>query len=93
MAIVSEVQVVMDADPSGLESGMKKAADATDEFASSQAQASLATMEQLARQEAMVSSLNQVIGGYGKMGAAAQKLELINEEQFIAFEKSRAAME
>ena len=93
MATVQEVQVVMDADPSGLEDGMNRASDATDEFSQSQAEASLATMEQLARQEAMVSSLNQVIGGYGKMGAAAQKLGIINEEQFKQFEKSRAALE
>jgi len=93
MATVQEVQVVMDADPSGLEDGMNRASDATDDFSQSQSAASLATMEQLARQEAMVSSLNQVIGGYGKMGGAAQKLGILNEEQFKQFEKSRAAME
>ena len=93
MATVQELNVVMDADPSGLENGMNRASDATDEFTQSQAEASLATMEQLARQEAMVSSLNQVIGGYSKMGGAAQKLGIINEEQFKQFEKSRAALE
>ena len=93
MATVDELMVVLDADPSGLEEGMNKASDATDDFTQSQGEASLATMEQLARQEAMVSSLNQVTGGYGKMVGAAQKLGLVNEAQFEALEKSRAAME
>ena len=41
----------------------------------------------------MVGSLNQVTGGYGKAIGASQKLGLVNEEQFAALEKSRAAME
>jgi len=93
MVAVDELMVVLDADPTGLEEGMDRAAQSTDEFAQAQQAASLATMEQLARQEAMVGSLNQVIGGYGKMGGAAQKLGIINEEQFQQFEKSRAALE
>jgi hypothetical protein len=93
MATVQELNVVMDADPSGLEEGMNKASDATDDFTLSQEAASLATLETIAKQEAMVSSLNQVIGGYSKMGGAAQKLGLINEKQFKQFEQSRAALE
>jgi len=93
MATVDELMVVLDADPTGLEDGMRAAGDATDGFSKSQANSSLATMENLARQEAMVSSLNQVTGGYGKMIGASQKLGLVNEKQFQALEKSRAAME
>tara|TARA_R100000963_G_C4613621_1_gene83242 strand:- start:118 stop:792 length:675 start_codon:yes stop_codon:yes gene_type:complete len=93
MATVDELMVVLDADPTGLEDGMKRAADSTDDFSQQQQAASLATMENLARQEAMVGSLNQVTGGYGKAVGAAQKLGLVNEEQFAALEKSRAAME
>ena len=93
MVQVDELMVVLDADPSGLEEGMNKASDATDDFTQQQQAASLATMENLARQEAMVGSLNQVTGGYGKAIGASQKLGLVNEEQFAALEKSRAAME
>jgi len=93
MATVDELMVVLDADPTGLEDGMNKASDATDDFTQQQQAASLATMENLARQEAMVSSLNQVTGGYGKMIGASQKLGLVNEEQFKKLEQSRAAME
>jgi len=93
MAQVDELMVVLDADPTGLEEGMDRAADATEDFTQEQQAASLATMENLARQEAMVGSLNQVTGGYGKAIGAAQKLGLVNEEQFAALEKSRAAME
>ena len=93
MATVDELMVVLDADPTGLEDGMNKAADATDDFTQQQQASSLATMENLARQEAMVSSLNQVTGGYGKMIGASQKLGLVNEEQFKKLEQSRAAME
>ena len=93
MVTVQELNVVMDADPSGLEQGMDRAADATDEFREAQKLASLQTLEAIAKQEAMVGSLNQVIGGYSKMGGAAQKLGIINEEQFQQFEKSRAALE
>ena len=93
MAQVDELMVVLDADPTGLESGLKSAGDATDVFSQQQQANSLAAMENLARQEAMVGSLNQVTGGYGKAVGAAQKLGLVNEEQFAALEKSRAAME
>ena len=93
MATVDELMVVLDADPTGLEEGMNKASDATDDFTQQQQAASLATMENLASQEAMVSSLNQVTGGYGKMIGASQKLGLVNEEQFKKLEQSRAAME
>jgi len=87
------LMVVLDADPTGLEDGLKSAGDATDDFTQQQQANSLAAMENLARQEAMVGSLNQVTGGYGKAIGASQKLGLVNEEQFAALEKSRAAME
>lgn len=93
MVAVDELMVVLDADPTGLEEGMNKASGATDDFTQQQQAASLATMENLARQEAMVGSLNQVTGGYGKMVGASQKLGLVNEEQFKKLEQSRAAME
>jgi hypothetical protein len=93
MATVDELMVVLDADPTGLEDGLKSAGDATDDFTQQQQANSLAAMENLARQEAMVGSLNQVTGGYGKMIGASQKLGIVNEEQFAALEKSRAAME
>jgi len=93
MTTVDELMVVLDADPTGLEDGLKSAGDATDDFTQQQQANSLAAMENLARQEAMVGSLNQVTGGYGKAIGASQKLGLVNEEQFAALEKSRAAME
>ena len=93
MTAVDELMVVLDADPTGLEDGLKSAGDATDDFTQQQQANSLAAMENLARQEAMVGSLNQVTGGYGKAIGASQKLGLVNEEQFAALEKSRAAME
>jgi len=93
MAQVDELMVVLDADPTGLEDGLKSAGNATEDFTQQQQANSLAAMENLARQEAMVGSLNQVTGGYGKAVGAAQKLGLVNEEQFAALEKSRAAME
>ena len=93
MATVDELMVVLDADPTGLEDGLNSAGQATDDFTQQQQANSLAAMENLARQEAMVGSLNQVTGGYGKAVGAAQKLGLVNEKQFAALEKSRAAME
>jgi len=91
--IVGELVSVLEADSSGLEEGFNKAGKATENYEEKQRTASLATMETLAKQEALLSSLNQVTGGYGKMIGAAQKLNLVTEEQFIALEKSRAAME
>ena len=93
MVTVDELMVVLDADPTGLEQGLSDATSATEDFSESQIQNSVSSMENLARQEAMVSSLNQVTGGYGKAIGASQKLGLVNEEQFKALEKSRAAME
>ena len=93
MATVDELMVVLDADPTGLQDGLNSAGQATEDFTQQQQANSLAAMENLARQEAMVGSLNQVTGGYGKAVGAAQKLGLVNEEQFAALEKSRAAME
>ena len=93
VTVVGELVTVLEADTSDLEDGFKKAGDATDKYTQEQQAASLATMETLARQEALLGSMNQVIGGYGKMGGALQKLGVLNEEQFQQFEKSRAAME
>ena len=91
--VVGELVSVLEADSSGAVDGFKKAGDATKEYEEKQRTASLATMEMLARQEALLSSLNQVTGGYGKMIGAAQKLNIVTEEQFVALEKSRAALE
>tara|TARA_R110002051_G_scaffold324945_2_gene424731 strand:+ start:66 stop:731 length:666 start_codon:yes stop_codon:yes gene_type:complete len=93
VTVVGELVTVLEADTSNLEDGFKKAGDATDQYTQEQQAASLATMETLARQEALLGSMNQVIGGYGKMVGAAQKLNLVTEEQFQALEKSRAALE
>ena len=93
MATVDDLMVVLDADPTGLEQGLLDATSATEDFTESQIQNSVSSMENLARQEAMVGSLNQITGGYGKAIGASQKLGLVNEEQFKALEKSRAAME
>tara|TARA_R100000458_G_C8274519_1_gene249476 strand:- start:1373 stop:2038 length:666 start_codon:yes stop_codon:yes gene_type:complete len=91
--IVGELVSVLEADSSNLEEGFKKAGQATKDYEEKQRTASLATMETLARQEALLSSLNQVTGGYGKVIGSLQKLNWVTEEQFIWLEKSRAAME
>ena len=93
VTVVGELVAVLEADTADLEQGFNKASDATERFAQEQQAASLATMETLARQEALLGSMNQVIGGYGRMIGAAQKLNLVTEEQFQTLEKSRAALE
>tara|TARA_R100001463_G_C3537306_1_gene222126 strand:+ start:569 stop:1234 length:666 start_codon:yes stop_codon:yes gene_type:complete len=93
VTVVGELVAVLEADTADLEQGFDKAGAATDRYAQEQQAASLATMETLARQEALLGSMNQVIGGYGKMVGAAQKLNLVTEEQFQQLEKSRAALE
>ena len=79
MVTVDELMVVLDADPTGLEQGLSDATSATEDFTQEQQANSLAAMENLARQEAMVGSLNQITGGYVKAIGAAQKLGLFNE--------------
>ena len=63
------------------------------EFEKSTGDASLKTMESLAVQEAMVSSLNQISGGFAKATAAASELGYINEEQTKSLNKARFAFE
>ena len=93
MAVVEELGIVLEADPSGLEDGLNKATQKTKEFEDSQAAASLAMMENIAKQEAMVSSLNQISGGYAKTITAAQELNFVNEEQAKSLMKARFAFE
>ena len=93
MVQVDELGIILEADPTGLEEGLDRANQKTKEFEDSQAAASLAMMESLAKQEALVSSLNQICGGYAKTVAAAQELNLINEEQAKSANKVRFAFE
>ena len=50
-------------------------------------------LEAIAKQEAMVSSLNQVAGGFAKTTGAARQLGIVNEEQEVALNKVRFAFE
>ena len=93
MAVVEELGIILEADPTGLEEGLDKANQKTKEFEDSQAAASLAMMENIAKQEAMVSSLNQISGGYAKTITAAQELNFVNEEQAKSLMKARFAFE
>ena len=93
MAVVEELGIVLEADPTGLEEGLDRANQKTKEFEDSQAAASLAMMENIAKQEAMVSSLNQISGGYAKTITAAQELNFVNEEQAKSLMKARFAFE
>ena len=93
MAVVEELGIVLEADPSGLEDGLNRATQKTREFEEQQKLASLQMLENIARQEAMVSSLNQISGGYAKTITAAQELNMINEEQAKSLMKARFAFE
>jgi hypothetical protein len=93
MAVVEELGIILEADPTGLEEGLDRANQKTKEFEDSQAAASLAMMENIAKQEAMVSSLNQISGGYAKTITAAQELNFVNEEQAKSLMKARFAFE
>jgi hypothetical protein len=93
MAVVEELGIILEADPTGLEEGLERANQKTKEFEDSQAAASLAMMENIAKQEAMVSSLNQISGGYAKTITAAQELNFVNEEQAKSLMKARFAFE
>ena len=93
MVVVDELGIILEADPSGLEQGLDRANQKTKEFEDSQATASLAMMENIAKQEAMVSSLNQISGGYAKTITAAQELNFVNEEQAKSLMKARFAFE
>ena len=81
MAVVDELGIVLEAYTRGLEEGLEKATKKTKEFEEQTEQSSLKTLESLAAQEALVSSLNQISGGYAKTITAAQELNIINEEQ------------
>ena len=93
MVQVDELGIVLEAYTRGLEEGLEKATQKTKEFEKSTGDASLKTMESLAVQEAMVSSLNQISGGFAKATAAASELGFINEEQTKSLNKARFAFE
>ena len=93
MAVVEELGIILEADPTGLEEGLDKANQKTKEFEEQQKLASLQMLENIAKQEAMVSSLNQISGGYAKTITAAQELNFVNEEQAKSLMKARFAFE
>ena len=93
MAVVDELGIVVEAYTRGLEEGLEKATKKTKEFEEQTEQSSLKTLESLAAQEALVSSLNQISGGYAKTITAAQELNFINEEQAKSAMKVRFAFE
>ena len=93
MAVVEELGILLEADPTGLEEGLERANQKTKEFEEQQKLASLQMLENIAKQEAMVSSLNQISGGYAKTITAAQELNFVNEEQAKSLMKARFAFE
>jgi hypothetical protein len=93
MAVVEELGIILEADPTGLEEGLDRANQKTKEFEEQQKLASLQMLENIAKQEAMVSSLNQISGGYAKTITAAQELNFVNEEQAKSLMKARFAFE
>jgi hypothetical protein len=93
MTVVDELGIVLEAYTRGLEEGLEKATKKTKEFEEQTEQSSLKMLEAIAKQEAMVSSLNQVAGGYAKTTAAAKELGFVNEEQEKALNKVRFAFE
>ena len=62
MVVVEELGILLEADPTGLEEGLEKATQKTKEFEEQTEKSSLKMLEAIAKQEAMVSSLNQVAG-------------------------------
>ena len=93
MAVVEELGIILEADPTGLEEGLERANQKTKEFEEQQKLASLQMLENIAKQEAMVSSLNQISGGYAKTITAAQELNFVNDEQAKSLMKARFAFE
>tara|TARA_R100001082_G_C4337232_1_gene148403 strand:+ start:393 stop:1067 length:675 start_codon:yes stop_codon:yes gene_type:complete len=93
MTVVDELGIVLEAYTRGLEEGLEKATKKTKEFEEQTEESSLKMLEAIAKQEAMVSSLNQVAGGYAKTTAAAKELGFVNEEQEKALNKVRFAFE
>ena len=93
MAVVEELGIILEADPTGLEEGLERATQKTKEFEEETEKSSLQMLEAIAKQEAMVSSLNQISGGYAKTITAAQELNFVNEEQAKSLMKARFAFE
>ena len=81
MVVVEELGILLEADPTGLEEGLEKATQKTKEFEEQTEKSSLQMLEAIAKQEAMVSSLNQIAGGFAKTSGAARQLGLVTEEQ------------
>ena len=71
----------------------KKATQKTKEFEEQTEKSSLQMLEAIAKQEAMVSSLNQIAGGFAKTSGAARQLGLVTEEQEVALNKVRFGFE
>ena len=93
MVVVDELALLLEADPTGLEEGLERATQKTKEFGDEQEKIDTKMIESIARQEAMVSSLNQISGGFAKTTAAARELGFVNEEQEKALNKVRFGFE
>ena len=93
MVVVEELGILLEADPTGLEEGLEKATQKTKEFEEQTEKSSLQMLEAIAKQEAMVSSLNQIAGGFAKTSGAARQLGLVTEEQEVALNKVRFGFE
>ena len=72
---------------------MKDAEEATEDFADASLEASVKNIEMLTSMEAVTGSLNQIVGGYSKVGGSLETLGVLTEGQTEIFNKSRAAME
>ena len=93
MAIIDTLTMLLEADPTKLEEGLDKATEKSKEFKEEQEEIDKKMLENIARQEAMVSSLNQISGGFAKTTAAARELGFVNEEQEKTLNKVRFGFE
>lgn len=93
MAVIDTLTMLLEADPTKLEEGLDKATEKSKEFKEEQEEIDKKMLENIARQEAMVSSLNQISGGFAKTTAAARELGFVNEEQEKTLNKVRFGFE
>ena len=93
MTTVDALNIVMEADTTNFQAGMRQAESSTADLRKEQDSAAFQAQVLMGAMEQLTSGLNGLVGGYSKSINAAKDLNMVNEEQYESLLKTQKQME
>ena len=93
MTTVDALNIVMEADTTDFQAGMKQAESSTSSLRKEQDSAAFQAQVYMGALEQLTSGLNGLVGGYSKSINAAKDLNMVSEEQYESLLRTQKQME